>query len=346
MVDMLKIRSSNFKGNNNLVIPIIFFVVVVEIIALLIPVILNIEFSSDQVEEVQEEVAAQVETPPPFNIMQEINACKSGAKSYDETLNRQINTTDSIVATASVSSFGQKKASDNFIKALNDEALNFEKTYGEPLSFVMYDLNSDSGVSYCLDMQTYYASCIKLPYVFSVIESDPAVFADRRDDIYNILQFSDNVAYESLRDTYGNVNLTNWQNRLRILNDVSEYYYPSYATARDLLKLWFKSFYVLNTHPNQIELDSFTQNSLESSISNMLSSKYCVNSKAGWFDCPEISDSGYYFNGITNDAGVVYAGDNPYLVVVLSEVPQNKEAVSKIISAIDSLHDDLVKVVN
>lgn len=119
------------------------------------------------------------------------------------------------------------------------------------------------------------------------------------------------------------------------------YYYPSFVSAKDLLKVWFKTFYVLNTLPYSYELSRLSTNSLNSPIAFALGYKYKHNTKPGWFDCPDMSDADYYFDGITCDAGVVYSDDHPYLLVVLSEIPQDIPCIAKLVETLDAAHTSM-----
>jgi hypothetical protein len=62
-------------------------------------------------------------------------------------------------------------------------------------------------------------------------------------------------------------------------------------------------------------------------------SKYTVYSKAGW----------HYLTGIqaTNDAGIVMAGNSPYIVTILSNAPDRQWLVDNLAIALDAAHEEM-----
>lgn len=145
-----------------------------------------------------------------------------------------------------------------------------------------------------------------------------------------------------LRFNYGNENFLAWDTELNIEHSMATDWYPSFITAKDMLKVWFKTFYVLNTNKYAAQLSDIAFDAVNSPIYLALGDKYKVCSKPGWFDGPDISDLGYCFNGITNDAGVIYSGENPYFLVVLSEIPQDIQAVADLDVSIDKVHNSMI----
>lgn len=278
-----------------------------------------------------------------INIMQKIRESQNGKTDYLNILNKQINTVDNLLPKDSVSKFGNLSPSNSSMDEINLEVNTLIQKYNEPISFIMYDLNTDSGIYYAINKNTYLASSIKLPYIASIVEETPDRFNESKFEITNILKFSSNEDYDSIRFRYGANNLLLWQNMLKIKNDVATYAYPSEVNACDILKLWFKTFHVLNSNKYSNELRELSNDSLNSAIYKAIGNKYYMNSKPGWFDCPAVSDTGYAFDGITNDCGVVYSGDNPYLLVILSELPEQVDIISNLARSIDKVHDSMVE---
>lgn len=277
-----------------------------------------------------------------ISIMQKLKNCNQDPSSYSEILNMQIETVDKLASVGGTTQFGNLSPNYFNLQELNFVADELVNTYGEPVSFIMYDLNSNSGVYYSIDMQTYLASSIKLPYVASILDEDPERYNENTEAIYNVLVESSNEDYDYLRLNYGTSRLSEWNSELKIENDISSYYYPSYINAIDIVKLWFKTFQVINTNKYSAQLLELSGNSLNSAIYKAVGSKYKISSKPGWFDCYGESDAGYTFDGITNDCGVIFANENPYILIVLTEIPDNSEAVSKLVEVIDRVHDSMV----
>lgn len=280
------------------------------------------------------------------NIIRLINQSKDGTIDYSNILNKQVKTVDNLPGLNAVSQFGNLVPSYQSLKDLNKTTLELANDCLEPISFIMYDLNSDSGVYYSVDTQTYLASSIKLPYIASIIDEEPERYNENIDSISSILEFSSNEDYDYLWSTYGTARFQEWETEVNTKNSMTRYQYPSYVTALDMLKIWFKTFYVLNANMYGTELSILSSNSYNSAIYDALGTKYRISTKPGWFDCYEESDAGFCFDGITSDCGVVYAEDNPYLLVVLTEIPENVDAVSKLVKSIDQVHNSMVENLN
>lgn len=157
-------------------------------------------YETIELEEAQSQSSPEIKT---INIMEEIEKDKRGESSYSQILAAQISTIDAIEAINPVGYFGDIKPSENSVYDIVFNLQEINAQYQEPVSFVLYDLNSNSGIYYNLNQQTYLASTIKLPYVASVLQSNPEIFWDYQFSIENILQNSSNEDYEYLRYDFG-----------------------------------------------------------------------------------------------------------------------------------------------
>lgn len=126
--------------------------------------------------EMQEPQSQDVQEIKTINIMDEIEKAKRGESSYSEILAAQIKTADEIGVINPAGYFGELKPSES---SIYDVIFNLQEIYAqyqEPISFVLYDLNSNSGIYYNIDQKTYLASSIKLPYVAALLESNPEIY--------------------------------------------------------------------------------------------------------------------------------------------------------------------------
>lgn len=57
---------------------------------------------------------------------------------------------------------------------------------------------------------------------------------------------------------------------------------------------------------------------------------YTTQSKAGWIADPDCSS--------TCDAGIVYADNGPYVLVVMSDLPASLESLDPLVTLLDQLH--------
>lgn len=79
---------------------------------------------------------------------------------YAQTLQNQVNTVDNLSDVSGLTQFGELAPSYQSLLDLNKEIKNLQLKYSEPVSFIMYDLNTDSGIYYSIDFQTFSASSI------------------------------------------------------------------------------------------------------------------------------------------------------------------------------------------
>jgi hypothetical protein len=113
--------------------------------------------------------------------------------------------------------------------------------------------------------------------------------------------------------------------------------YPN-ITAKTLTKLWVGNYWYFfkDTNSNSEWCRSIYTNSKMSLIREALSSKYTVYSKPGW------NYVGTY-GGTQNDAGIVMAGNNPYIICILSNGINYPSALNELALALDAVHEDMVQ---
>lgn len=121
-------------------------------------------------------------------------------------------------------------------EALSDAVSELEEA-GYSVSFVLEDLNTGAQLSYQPDVMYYAASSIKAFYVASLAADYPQVMNAEADAMMRVILYSDNDAYEYLRNTYGKEYIRDWCLKAGVRTDIAEEMYPDY-TARELAKLW------------------------------------------------------------------------------------------------------------
>lgn len=111
--------------------------------------------------------------------------------------------------------------------------------------------------------------------------------------------------------------------------------YP-YFTSRDLAKLWVGNYWYFfkETNSNSSWCRGIYTHSLNSPIYNALKGKYTTYSKPGWYPA-----SPYW---VQNDAGIVMAGDNPYLIVIMSSACNQYGKLETLVRALDAVHAAMV----
>ena len=209
------------------------------------------------------------------------------------------------------------------------------------ISFEMYDINSGATVSYHTDKTFYAKSTIKAPYLVSLAEKDKSIFYAHEEDYKIILGRSDNERYDDMRKEYGSDALLDWCKQDNISESVGNSLYPTDATVDDFVKFW-KRIYRYIAQPENADVKAYMIGSNHSPISEALGNKYLVCSKAGW----TAEDESDTENGesITNDAGVVLAPGNPYIIAIFSTIPAEQRWLTPIVSCLDEIHTSIIEV--
>lgn len=91
-------------------------------------------------------------------------------------------------------------------------AINTFESNGFSLGFTLTDIDSGNSISYNADQTFYSASTIKAPYVIALYESNEHSmnYLGSSETVQNCLVYSDNEAYESLRNSYGSTFMYDW----------------------------------------------------------------------------------------------------------------------------------------
>ena len=234
-----------------------------------------------------------------------------------------------------LSAFGSSPPSDEAMAAVSEQ-LDALTSQGSSVSLVLLDLDTMSGVSYNSGAGFCTQSVIKALYVGSLIESEPSVFSERYEDVYETLVHSLNDNYHSLREDYGSDCLSSWCAETGVSQSLAYTDYPVMSAA-DMAKLWTRLCRFLNTTDTGRQLSGLYQHSIGSAGALLLGGSCTVHSKAGW-ECGAGEDAVYYdpdayipdnltdgdpYNDecAANDAGIVYTGSGAYLYVVFSDIP-------------------------
>jgi hypothetical protein len=260
------------------------------------------------------------------------------------------------------------------------EAIALIEDRGNDTSFVMIDLASGLGLAYNADERFYAASSIKGPYVASVVASNPGSLDANYYLMESILKYSDNDAYDTLYWSYLSIPIQEWFYQAHTsLNDPNPMY-PHYS-ARDLARVWQRTYeFFLSGLPSASELAQLFTSPANSLINSQLGWLYTTYSKAGWFSEtsyyqydgydeasedplddedpdgvegldgteevePPVFYENFYYPEWTDpsavDAGIVIAGDRPYLVVVMSDLPGYFPPLYPLMEALNTAHDEI-----
>ena len=278
--------------------------------------------------------------------------------------------TEDVNLFSSVTGIARTLASDEIadvesaIAAFHDAGFN--------VGFVMYDLTTREGVGYNADQQFFSASTVKAPFVAfaaqdmvdggkasfdeevvedvildgtGVMASDDIDRYDLQTVMSNTIVHSDNTGYGLLRERFDQGDFEAWCAAADV--DAAAWqgeWYPSY-TPRDLAKLWLNiGAYVAEGEGNAAWLSDVLQQTDRSFLREALGDRHRVLSKPGY----EI-DTLWYDMGALNDAGLVIADTDAYVLVIMSDADyddeyftDNEHLIVDLASALGATHDRLL----
>lgn len=146
---------------------------------------------------------------------------------------------------------GTPVLSDQSLVQLNN-ALAYYETNDYPVGYLLMDLGTGRGIAGNLDATIYGASSFKGPYCTYVAQKELSgnidkVKSSRREQIENIILWSDNKSYSKLRRTFGTDGMEEWLAEAGVDGSlVDNTSFPHY-TARQSALMWLKIYDYLNT---------------------------------------------------------------------------------------------------
>ena len=211
---------------------------------------------------------------------------------------------------------------------------------GNTVCVVLLDLETRRGIWYNADKLMYPASSIKAAYCTYFVEQNGGS-AGYSAMIEDVLVNSSNDSYESLYYT-GAGDLSGFEAWLHRVGKIeldpyrAHRFYPD-VTANALASVWEELWnYASTGGAGSEELTGYLARTAYSPMGEMLrSSTRRVWSKAGWYPLDE------YAIPATNDAGIVLSETGPYVMVVLTDISSNLDAIKPLVRALDAAHETM-----
>ena len=220
-------------------------------------------------------------------------------------------------------------------KSALQSAVNTAESGGRNVGFLMVDITTGKGVAYNAESKFYSASTVKGPYVAAMTYYNPGTLSSERGKINSVLAYSSNEDYYSLRARYGESCIRSFAKEAGVTDvDFSGRY--TFYTPRELAKLWMLMYSYFAYDSTGTSLAPLYERAAISIIRPILGGSGRIRSKGGW--CPAGHAHPCY-----NDAGIVYDGSRPYVIVVLSNVPygSSNSRLNGIVKALKSCHDTM-----
>lgn len=228
--------------------------------------------------------------------------------------------------------------SDTALAIVNQAA---EKLHSEGyhVSGAVMDLLTGRTLMYNPDEEYYSASTIKGFFVASLADNRPDLLDTYMAGVMeNAVMNSSNEAYLSMWNTYLGTYLQGWFENAGVDGSKAWDGYPYYS-ARDMAKLWAENYWWFATNENGQRVAPFYQSPNRSAIRTVIADAITTRSKAGWI-C-YIDSTGVL--SATHDGEIVYDGDHPYLLVVMSDVPEEFDQIIDMTRSLVYVHEDMIQ---
>lgn len=199
--------------------------------------------------------------------------------------------------------------------------------------FVMLDLKTGMGAAYNTAEEFYGASSIKVHRILAVAEAHPEVVSNAGWAIREMLEESDNDAYEWLYQEYGNGVLDAYLSDARASVRYSPGGRYAYYTAGSFARMWWQAYSLMETVPACEAAGKLAENPYYSSIHRLLGKQYTTRSKAGW-----IAEGGMR---AAADGGIVYDKESPYLLVIMSDYNSDVMLLDPYVEALEQAHQEI-----
>jgi len=216
---------------------------------------------------------------------------------------------------------------------------------GYEVGFIMCDLTSLKGIAYGADDLFYGASSIKAPYFMSVVRQYPEALEDFKAEMQETLLTSSDYTYKQVLEAYGAEPMRTFCEKSGARASIAESLPWASYSARDLALMWGHAYALSKTDTTLDVLCSWCQSPTVSTIHSSLGSTYITRSKAGYInaegDLDETINHGRPTFEVSDDGGIVYAGDKPYVVAIMSNVPDNHDILNDLTLSIDAAHSEM-----
>lgn len=200
---------------------------------------------------------------------------------------------------------------------------------GFHVGIVMIDVHTGKGIAVHGKREFYSASSIKGPYIVSLAAMYPKTVKTRMDSFRAVAVNSDNAVYSGLVNQYGRKHYNAWRKAADADAPLDRGHYAS-VSAEALTQLWLLNYQFFTTNrKNGWPMGELFERPNYSAIKPVLGGRYQTQTKAGWI--------GEKVNAAA-DAGIVYAGDDPYILAIVSDYRGTLQRLEPYVGLMDEIH--------
>lgn len=210
-----------------------------------------------------------------------------------------------------------------------DQAISAFEDAGYVLGFALVDVETGRTLSYNADEPRYPASSIKAAFCAMVYENNGPVSEGL---VASCLVESSNEAYHSLIRSYGLPAFSSWLEPMapEAAANATTHYYP-WISPNEFLAVWQEIYrYGTSDEPGAAELVGHLSQTNHSAWGDLLRGEWEVWSKPGWYPTTR--------ERATNDCGVIRSDCGDYVVVVMSDAPEDFGALMPVLDALNVAH--------
>lgn len=287
--------------------------------------LIGIIFGVNTVRNIQAQIAEEQATEQALQ-----KAAEQAAKD-----NKVVTTTENGLVFTAKRSFQASEVYANLLNVLAD----FEE-HGYTLGFVMHDIDTGYEMSYNKNDMHYSASAIKGPYCLALYQ-----YADTTNQylgvsglVEQIIVNSDNDSYFKVRDTFGDDLFHDWLVEAGLNeSEASRIAADSFVdvSAAEMYAMWTQGYtYLTSGSANSKQLAGYFSQATHSVTGALMGGTYTTWTKPGWYPLSE----GF---SATNDCGIVQSDCGDYVLTVLSDAPEDFEALAPVIDALNQVHGQM-----
>lgn len=212
--------------------------------------------------------------------------------------------------------------------ALDQAVADFEDK-GYVLGFMLVDVDTGRTLAYNADEPRYPASSIKAAFCTYVFETNGLVSEGL---VKPCIIDSSNEAYHALIRAHGQQGFSEWLAPMApdAAGNAAVHFYP-WISPREFMAVWQEIYrFGSSDEPGAAELTDYLGQTTTSAWGDLLRDEWVVWAKAGWYPTT--------VERATNDCGIVFSDCGPYIAVVMSDAPEDFEALAPVLDALNAAH--------
>ncbi len=210
---------------------------------------------------------------------------------------------------------------------------------GYRFGFVCTDLTTGESICFNEDEKFYAASCIKAFYAASLLKERPELLKNYARQLSRMLIWSSNDDYAELRQTFRKEYIRTFCENAHADPEIADEMYP-YITPREMAKLWACVYDWFEEGSEEAAAAAvWYETPNRSSIRDIADMDTVTRTKGGWIYY--IGEDGTIYSE-TNDAGIIYEEGHPYLLVIMSDVPEDYELINPLTAVLMRAHECMI----